>query len=799
MWSDLRYSLRILAKSPGFVLVAIAALALGIGANTAIFTVVNATLLRPLPFNHSDRLVMVWESSPHNGNKANVVNPTNFLAWRDRNHSFEQIAAFVQFPANLSGAGDPEQIDSLAVTKDFFSVLRVQPELGRTFTAEEDAPNGPNAVILSHALWQRKFGGNPRVIGTVVRVNAREHTIVGVMPPGFRLPDTRAELWRPAGLRREPYRGRFLSTLARLLPGSSIDSAQADMNVIAAQLRQERPEFNAKWGAYVNGLKDQATGDVRTPLLILLGAVAFVLLIACANLANLMLIRATGRRREVALRLSLGASHWRIARQLLTESLLISITGGIAGLLFASWATRILIALTPESISVHNVTSGGLDRNVYLFTLGLSVITGLLFGLAPAFRGVKVDLNESLKEGTRAVSAKFARNPLRAVLVVGEIALSFILLVGAGLMLRSLQRLTAVSPGFDPQHTLSMNISFGGGRTDTQDAAFLESALERIRQIPGVRAAGAVHFLPLSGMGAATGFRVGGRPVPNPGDTPVTDVSVISPGYFSAMSIPLINGRTFEPRDRAGSPPVVIINQAIARQFFAGEDPLGKQLFVQWGHPEVPYEIVGVVGDVRQEGLKDNPKPGVFLAHAQEPTGFADLVIRTSADPGKMVRAAEAQIHSLDANVPVSRVRSLDYYVSASLAAPRFHSVLLATFAILALTLAAIGIFGVMSYSVVQRTQEIGVRVALGAQSADVLGMVLRQGMMLAIGGIALGIAGALAITRIMRAFLFEIRPNDLETFCVISIGLAAVAAAAILIPARRAARVDPLVALRYE
>ncbi len=798
MLGDIRLSIRLLLKSPVFTLVAVGALSLGIGANTAIFSVVNAVLLTPLPFHQPDRLVMVWESSP-SGKLTNVVNPTNFLEWRDRNKSFESIAALIQFPANLAGFGEPERVQCLVVTKDFFATLRVSPMLGRTFTAEEDAPNGPRVVMIGEGLWKRRFGADPAIVGKTVRVNSKDSLITGVMPDSFNFPDTKAEMFVPFGLTRSVRSGRFLQTVARLRPGATLESAQAEMNVLGAQLRQERPEFNAKWGIYVNRLKDQATGDVRKPLLVLLGAVACVLLIACANLANLLLIRATGRRREIALRTALGASRWRIARQLMTESLMVAAAAGVAGLLFATWATRVLIALTPESISIHNVTRVALDANVYLFTLGISLFTGLLFGLTPAVRAARVDLNSSLKESTRGGSSIAANSGFRSALVVAEVALSMILLVGAGLMLRSLHRLASVPPGFDPERAVTMSLSFGGGRTNVQNAAFVENVLDRVRALPEVRAAGSVHFLPLSGLGAATGFWVDGLPVPKPGDLPVTGVSVISSGYFAAMATPLEKGRTFDSRDRATSPLVVIVNRALATQYLGGENPIGKRLHIQWGRPEATYEIVGVVGDIRFEGLDKAAKPAVFLYHQQEPMGFANLVVRTGSDPKRIELSAQQQVHAVDPNVPVSEVRTLDYYVSASLAAPRFHSVLLTAFAVLALTLAAIGIFGVMSYTVLQRTQEIGVRVALGAKQWDVVGMVLRQGMSMVCAGIAVGVVGALALTRLLTTFLFGIAPNDPSTFLGIAILLAAVSGAAMLIPARRAARVDPVVALRNE
>jgi putative ABC transport system permease protein len=801
MLSDVRYTLRVLLKSPLFTTVAVAALALGIGANTAIFSIVNTVLLRPLPFPQPHRLVMVWESSPgeQRANRTNVVNPTNYLAWRDRNHVFEQIAALVDYPINLSGYGDPEQIPAMAVTKEFFRVLGINPEYGRAFTAEEDAPNAPDALILSHSLWQRKFGGDPSVVGRTIHRNTRLSTIVGIMPPGFGFPNSKAEAWIPLGLSKAVSRGRYLQTVARLRPGVTPESAQAEMDALAAQLREERPDFNAKWGACVNGLQDYATGDIRRPLWVLLGAVGFVLLIACANLANLMLIRATGRRREIAVRASLGASRGRIARQLMTESLVIAVLAGVVGLLFAAWAKDALIALTPESMSIHGAVVPALDRRVLLFASVASILTGLLFGCAPAAGATRVDLNKSLKSGSRAGAGGSPGNRLRSVLVVCEVALSMVLLVGAALMICSLARLSGVSPGFDPQHTLSLGLSFGAGRTPPQQAAFLNEVLDRARGLPQVRAAGSVHFLPLSGARAATGFRVGGRPVPKPGDEPVTDVSVISPGYFAAMSIPLVRGRVFDTRDRPDSLAVVIVNQRLARDFFPGEDPIGKGLFIQWGHPSTPYTIVGVVGDVRHQALDKTPSATVFISNDQEPMGFANLVIRSAAAPEQLIGPVREIVRKLDPNVPIAGARSLDHYVSRALAAPRFESALMASFAMLALLLATLGMFGVMSYTVVQRTQEIGVRLALGANQGDVLRLVLRQGLRLALFGIVAGIMGALALTRFLTSVLFEVRPNDPATYAAISLLLGAVAIAAIWLPARRAARVDPMVALRYE
>jgi predicted permease len=799
MTSDLRYSLRVLWRSPGFTLIAVAALALAIGANTAIFGVVNAMLLRPLPFPEPDRLAMVWEVSPRSVNKTNVVNPVNFLLWHERNRSFEQFAAFANFRANITGHGDPEQVDAMFVTRDFFAVVRTSPVIGRTYTAEEDVPKGPGAVVISHSLWQQRFGGDRSAVGKMIAVNGREAQVVGVLPAGFRFPDTKAEVFIPMQLSRENRSGRFMRTVGRLRPGITLESAQADLDVIAAQLRRERPDFNDKWGVNITGLQDHMSRNIRKPLWVMLGAVGFVLLIACANLANLMLIRANRRRRELAVRTSLGASRWRIARQLMTESLLISAAAGCAGLIAAGWMLQGLIALTPESIAIGNVTAISLDRNVYLFTFGVSILTALLFGIAPALRASGVSLNEELKSGTRGGSGSPARSRLRAALVVSEVALSMILLIGAGLMIRSFQRLASVPPGFDPDQTIAMNVSYGGNRTPEQRAAFLNNVLERVRSTPGVRAAGSAHFLPLVGMGSATGFHVLGRPVPSPGDMPVTGVTLVTPGYFSAMSIPLLKGRTFDGRDGAKSRAVVMINQTLERQYFPNEDPIGKRLSIQWGEPEGGYEIVGVTADVRQESLDKAPKPAVYLNHEQDPAGSSYLVIRTTVDPNHMAQTVRSHVRAEDPNVPVSAHRPLREYLSDTMAASRFNTTLLAGFAVLALVLAALGVYGVMAYSVSQRTHEIGLRLALGADRANVLGLVLRQGLLLAGTGILVGVVGALVLTRLIASLLFEVQPSDPLTFVLVSAVLATVALLAILLPARRAMRVDPMVALRYE
>jgi putative ABC transport system permease protein len=798
VFSDFRYSFRVLWKSPGFSLIAIGALALAIAANTSIFAVVNAMLLRPLPFDQPGRLAMVWEISPRSGNRTNVVNPVNFLHWLERNQSFEALAAFFQFRANLTGHGDPEQLDAMLVTRDFFRVLRINPAMGRAFTTEEDTPKGPGAVLISHALWQQRFGKDPDAVGKMLAVNGNEAQVIGILPADFRFPGAQAEIFVPLRLSLDNRSGRFMRTVGRLREGASLQSAQADMDVIAGQLRVERPDFNDQWGINVTGLHEHMTSAVRKPLWLMLGAVGFVLLIACANLANLMLIRATTRRREFALRASLGASRWRIARQLISESLLISAVAGGAALLMAGWLLKVLIALTPDSIASGNITAVSLDPRVYLFTLAVVLVTAVLVGVAPALRVASVSLNEELKNGRGGWSTP-ARSRLRSALVVAEIALSVVLLAGAGLMIRSFYKLSSVPPGFEPEQTIAMHVSYGGNRKPEQRAAFLRNVLERISSIPSVRAAGSAHFLPLVGLGSATGFHVLGRPVPSPGDMPVTQVTVVSPGYFSAMAIPLLKGRMFDDRDRPESPSVVVINNSLARQFFPDEDPLGKRLSIQWGEPEGGYEIIGVTADVRQESLDKAPKPAVYLLHDQDPGGSAHLVIRTTGDPMGITQAVRTYIRAEDPNVPVSAPRKLREYVSESTSASRFSMTVLTAFATLALVLAALGVYGVMAYSVAQRTHEIGVRVALGAQRRNVLALVLKNGLALAGVGIAAGVAGALILTRLMAGLLFEVRPGDPLTLIVVSAVLGAIALLATWLPARRAMSVDPMIALRYE
>ena len=803
VWKDLRFATRILWNSPAFTGVALLALVLGIGANAAIFSVVNAVLIRPLPFANPDRLVMVWESSPNTNKKDNVANPQNVADWQKRNHSFEKMGAYVPFQltASVTGEGTPEEVPINYVTHEFFSILGVSPKLGRDFLPEEDLPKAPDVALLSDGLWRRRYGADPHIVGKKLIVRGKPTTVIGVLPANFKFPDLTVDIWETTTLNpAEKRTGRYLATIARLKPGITVSTAQADMNVITAALAREFPEFDTKWGATVVPFREQFTGALRTPLLVLLAAVGLVLLIACANVANLMLMRSSARQREMAIRTSLGATRARIMRQLLVESTILGVIGGAIGLLFAVWAKDILLAMLPDDMSVAKVNSVTIDGRVLAFTIALSLGTGLLFGLLPALRYSRPDLGDALKEGGRAISASLRRNRMRAALVAGEMAVALILLIGAGLLIRSFVSLEHVAPGFQPDRILSMRIGLSDPRYKDLKVASgaLDEILRRIERVPGVSSAGSIQFAPLGGLLPATSFHVIGRPTPRPGDEPVTGVSIVAPGYFPTMGIPLIEGRLFNARDVAGSPQITIISQSLARQQFLNMNPIGQRLFVDWGR-DTPYEIVGVVGDVKHEGLDKESRPTVYFPNTQETQTRASLMIRTGADPMKLAPMIEQVIHAYDKDQAIADIQPLDILLSKSVARPRFQSVLLASFAGLALLLAAIGVFGVMSYSVAQRTHEIGIRVALGAQDNQVMRLVVGQGLMLALIGTAAGLAGALALTRYLRTLLFSVSPTDWLTFTIVPVILCAFSLVASYLPARRAMRVDPMVALRYE
>jgi putative ABC transport system permease protein len=793
---DLRYGLRSLRKKPGFTLTAVIALALGIGANTAIFSVINAVLLRSLAYRNPSTIVMVWERSLRGGRSQNSVSPANFLDWKKQSTSFEQIAATWDTRVNLTSGGEPEEIQVQKVSADFFPVLGVQPELGRAFVRQEETP-GATVVILGHDLWQRRFAGNPAIVGQTVTLSGRNCTVIGIMPAGFYFLNTQIKAWLP--LQLDPATdwrksGRFLRSVARLKSGVTVQQAQAELDAIAKQLEIAYPDFNKGWGVNLVPMHEQIVGDIRPVLLVLLAAVAFVLLIACANVANLLLSRAASRQKELALRAALGADRTRLIRQMLTESVLLAVMGGVLGVLLAYWGIQLLVAFAPDNIPrLHEIT---IDARVLAFTFGVSLLTGIVFGLVPAMQSSRPDLNDALKEGARGSSS--GHRVVRNLFVVSEMALALVLLVGAGLMLRSFSQLNRVKTGFDAENVLTMRVQLPAAKygEPQQRADFFKRAEERLTTLPGVKSVGAISYLPLTGLATSTSFNLATKPLP-PSEAPGTEVRPITPGYFNAMGIPLIKGRTFDERDGANSR-VLIINETLARKFFPGQDPIGQQLIISW-EPEVADEIIGVVGDIKETALEQEPNPAVYWPHPREPYPFMNFVIRAAIDPATLTAAATREIHALDPDQPVADVRTLDQVVAKSIARPRFNALLLAIFAGVALVLASVGIYGVMNYSATQRTQEIGIRMALGAKPGDILRLVVGHGMKLTAAGIAIGVIASLALTRVMTNLLFGVTATDLPTFFGVSALLTAVALLANYIPARRATRVNPVVALRYE
>jgi len=796
---DLRYGARLFARSPTFSVVAVLTLALGIGANTAIFSVVNTVLLKPLPYPEPHRLVHVWEGKVGGPASKNVVEPFNFLDWRERNHSFQQMAAISGgITLDVIGIGEPEALPGMEVTPEFFDILGIPPMIGRAFTPEEANPGHDGAVILSYSYWQRHFGCDPGALGKKLTVDRMPRVVVGIMPPGFSLSGAKAELWTPLPLARTKMwqGGRFLTVLARLKHGVTIAKAQQDMTGIARQLEQERPFSNKNWTAEVFPLAEDSTENVRLPLLVLLGAVGFVLLIACANVANLLLMRSTGRLHELGVRLALGAGRGRILQQLLSENLLLSLAGWAAGLAIGYSGLKALLLLLPTNIPLPRVDSIQLDGRVFLFTLAAAVVTTLLFGLAPALHVSRLELSNSLKQGSlRTVTG--GHRVFRQVFVVLEMAMALLLLSGAGLAMRSFSKLIRVHTGFDPERVLTMQLNMPAS-TFQSASQYLDRVLDEVRAVPGIDSAGSIHFLPLTGRVSGSCFTRESRLAANLSAMPGADYLVISRDYFRTMGTPLAAGRDFSARDRFGTPSVAVVNQSFARQFFPGEDPVGRRINVCWTIPN-PVEIVGVVADARQRELKLAPRPTIFLANPQAPRFFAQLVTSSKSDPRQLARAVEAAIHRVNKDQPVSAVSTMADVLSGSVAEPRFELGLLVVFAAIAVLLATIGVYGVVSYSVNQRTQEIGIRVALGARAANVAGLVLREGMLLAAIGVVIGLASTLALTRVLRSLLFEVSPTDPLTLFTVSCLLLIVSAVAITVPARRATTVDPMRALRHE
>ncbi|MFQ5744725.1 MAG: ABC transporter permease [Acidobacteriota bacterium] len=804
---DLRYALRMISRSPGFTAAAVLTLALGIGANTAIFSVVNAVLLRPLPYVDPGRLVRLWSAYPEDGAERSSTSPLDLDDWRQQNGVFEQMAGFPSVRLSgfvLTGSESPAEISTVFVTEGFFESLGVAALLGRTLAPTDQVDGNNRVVVLSHAYWQQRFGADAGIVGSTLTLNGSPFTVIGVMPPAFEYPAADTEMWAPLSLIPDSgvprRRGvRWLQVVARLKPGVTLAQAQTEMNTVVGRLAKQYPESNERLtGVTLRPLHEEMVGDLRTAMLTLFAAVVLVLLIGCANVANLMLARAEGRHKEVAIRMALGARRRRLIRQLLTESLLLTLSGGAVGLLLALWGVRVLVAMAPEEIPM--LSQVGVDGAVLGFTTLLTLAAGLLFGLVPALRVAGADLHDSLKEGPLGRrSAAHPHRRLRSLLVVSEVALVVVLAVAAGLLLRSYGRLLRVDPGFEPRHLLTLAVTAQSYKYPErpQFTGFFHDLLQRLEQLPGVDSVGMVRPLPLRGdtfEGESFTFSIDSRPSPPAGHEPGAVMRFVSPGYFHTMGIPLLAGRDFSARDSARAPIVLVVNHTAAERYWPGEEPVGKSISA--GNA-TGLLIIGVVGDVRQLALAQEPMPVIYVVYTQVARVGMTLVVRTAADPRSMIGAVRRTIWEVDSDQPIEQIAPMEQVIADSLVQPRFSMTLLGIFAGLALVLAAVGIYGVISYTVSQQTHEIGIRMTLGAQGSDLLRLVVRRAMSLALTGIAIGLAGALAAGHWMASLLFGISAFDPPTFLLATLLLTAVALAASLVPALRASRVDPLIAIR--
>jgi len=805
MFEDLRYSLRVLARSPSFTLVALLGLALGIGANSAIFTAMNAVLLRPLPYKQAEQLVLLWQLNRHNGDHEIKASAPDYLDLKEQNSVFQDIAAFNANSglglnlsgADQSGAGHPARISATSVTGNLFSVLGVTPALGRSFLPDEERPGSAPVCILSHDLWRRRFGSDPKIIGKTVTLNSEVWTVVGVMPAGFRFPQS-VDLWVPAMVRstaRTKRAQHYLGVIARLKPGLSLDHAQAELNSLARRMELQYPETNAGLGITLVPLRTQITGNIRPALLVLFGATAFVLLIACTNLANLLLVRATVRQAEMSLRLALGASRTRLVRQLLTESALLGVLGGVLGLILAFAGTRLLLNHSPSNLPRTNEIA--VDGRVLAFTLGLSVFTAVIFGMVPALQASKPDLIRTLKVGGSGFAMGHGWQRLRLLLVASEMALALVLLIGASLMIRSSFRLQEVNIGLDPLNVLTMNTTLTVDRYPApRQIAFYRSVVERIGALPGVTSVGAVDNLPLGGSDVHS-FGIEGRSAWDPGNEPSGEFGVVTPQYFNAIGIPLAKGRYFTEGDGDETPRVAIINDAVASRYWPQEDPLGKKITIDFERE--PREIVGVVGNVRHLGIDQQEPMQVYIPHSQRGGAAMYLVVRATSDPLNLVPSIRAAVEAVDHDQPVYDIQTMEQRLSDSVSPRRFNMLLLGIFAAIALLLAGGGTYGVMSYFVTQQTHDIGIRMAMGADQVKVLTLVVGKGLVILFSALTIGIAVALAFSRVMSGLLFGISTLDLPSILGASLLLTTVGLLACYIPARRASRVDPVVALRCE
>ncbi|HWN11672.1 MAG TPA: ABC transporter permease [Pyrinomonadaceae bacterium] len=827
---DLRYAIRTLVKRPGFTLVAVMTLALGIGASTAIFTVVDAGLLRGLPYESPESLYHIWESTPQ---KEFAQREFSYPDYQDylQNQVFEGVAAYTGGGGIMSGRGEPERVFAPGASANFFTVLGVEPLLGRTFQPGDDKQGAPRVTVLTYGMWQRRFGGDQNILGQSLTINGDPYTIVGVLPASFQFALRNADLWRPYQPTEAQLSRRFMhgtNLIGRLKPGISAAQAQSELSVIAKRIEQEHNQSHAGTGVKLVPLQEQFVGDVRPILLVLLGAVGFVLLIACANVASLLLTRSLARQKEVAIRAALGANRWRVIRQLLTESILLSLVGGALGLLIAYWGVDALVASLPESQlnALPFLKSLRLDSSILAFSFGLSLLTGIVFGLAPAIQSSRPDLNEVLKEGGRSAGGG-AKHRLRSVFVTTEIALAVVLLIGAGLMMKSLLKLLQSNVGFNPENVLTMTVALPAAKYAEPDKQlnFYNQLNERVQSLPGVSGAGTVNILPLQG-GNTTRFYVDGDPVPPPGQEIEANIRTVDENYFQTLGVPVVAGRAFDDRDGDAQrqtaqrqaeaatqaqargqtlppvpiPGVVIIGKTLADKVFAGRDPVGRRL-AYGSFPGQTDLVIGVVGDVKIGGLDEAIRPVVYYPFRRFPGVGTNLVIRTNGDPNSLAGAIRNETRNLEPDVAIFNVRAMEELIESSPAAfmRRFPALLIGIFAAVALLLASIGIYGVVSYSVSQQTHYIGVRMALGAQASDILRMILKQGLALVLAGMVVGVVAALGLMRLLRSLLFEVQPTDPATFVIVLGTLFVVALLACYIPARRATRVDPLVALRYE
>jgi predicted permease len=806
LWQDLRYSFRTLWKSKSFTLIAVLTLALGIGANTAIFSVVDAALLRPLPYREPDRLVHLWEATAQQQFKEREASYPDYLDWKEQNQVFEGVAGYSRRTFSLTGRDAPDLIRGAAVTDNFFQVLGVEPTVGRNFQAGEDKPGAEPLVLLTHSLWTQRFNSDPKIVGQSLMLNGASHRVIGVLPASFQFaPGSEAQLWVPLNPNQPQQTRRFmhwLNIIARLKPGVSMEQASADMGNIGRRIAEAHADSHTGTTLRVVSLHEQIVGNIKPILLVLLGTVCFVLLIACANVANLLLARSAARQKEIAIRMALGASGWRLIRQLLTESTVLALLGGAVGTLLALWGVDVMVSRLPEAQlgAMPYLRELSLNPTVLIFTVAISLVTGTVFGLAPALQSSKLNLQESLKEGGRTSSAG-THQRLRNLFVISEIALALLLLVGAGLMMKSLLRLLEVSPGFNPDNVLTMRVPLPATKypEDANLVAFHRELLQRVEGLPGVKGVATVSVIPLTG-GNTSRFIAEGKPAPAPGTELEANIRDITPNYFEVMSVPLLRGRAFTEQDKQDAPPVAIINQTFANRLFPGEDAVGKRLLL----PSVqvpPIEIVGVVGDEKVTRMDTATTPVLYGPYLQDPDRMLNLVVRTSSDPTSVTNAVRSQIQSLDPDLPVFDVRTMQEVIdrSPSTFLRRYPAFLIGTFAVVSLLLAVIGIYGVISYTVSQRTHEIGLRMALGASRRDILRLIVGQGMTLALAGVACGLVAAFILSRFLASLLFNVSASDPATYAAVSLLLICVALLACYLPARRAMRVDPMTALRYE